>query len=103
MAKRSGGVVRIPDPPKLTFYQMCLFEAFSELSTDRQIGMGEGPIPWSSVVAYAEMYGYCPVTLSYIIRRVDEAYLKLRAPKDKDSGNAAGTSKSNAKARKSRR
>jgi hypothetical protein len=31
--------------------------AFAELSTERQMGMGVGPIPWSAIDRYAERWG----------------------------------------------
>lgn len=37
----------------LDFY----FNAFDELKTERQLGMALGPIPWYSVVRWAEFHG----------------------------------------------
>jgi hypothetical protein len=87
MAKRSGGSVSIPDPPQLTAWEALLYTAFAELSTDRQLGMAEGPIPWSSIRRYAHEYGFDLSDLSDILRRVDGAYLRHQAAKlEKRSG-----------------
>lgn len=57
---------------------MFYWEAFNELSTERQIGMGVGPIPRSAIKAYADEFGiagddYDP--FHRIIRTMDNAYL----------------------------
>lgn len=52
--------------------------AFGALSTDRQLGMDRGPIPWRSIHFYAERYGVSGEDfeqLSSLIRAMDQAYL----------------------------
>ncbi len=44
--------IRIRVAPHLTFH----WSAFSDLSTDRQLGMGLGPIPWTAIERYAARY-----------------------------------------------
>ncbi len=70
-----------PDAPVLNFRQQRLLLAFTELSTDRAVGMSEGPIPWSSVQRYADEYGFCLEDLSDVVRMVDGAYLKYQRTK----------------------
>lgn len=76
MAERTGGQIKAETAPVLTQRQLELYQAFLELSTDRQIGMGEGPIPWSSVVAYADRYFWDADELLYVIRQLDTEYMK---------------------------
>lgn len=63
-------------PPELHDVEVAYWVAFGELSSDRQIGMGQGPIPHSSIANYAlrgsglEVEFFLP-----IIRAMDRAYL----------------------------
>lgn len=53
-------------------------KAFWDLSTCRQVGMGLGPIPWDSMVRYAQFYGLeddVAEAFVYIIRAMDIVYL----------------------------
>lgn len=55
------------------------WEAFNDLSSERQIGMGVGPIPRSAIKAYAEEFdivGDAFDKFYRIIREVDLEYLK---------------------------
>ncbi len=45
--------IRIRVAPHLTFH----WSAFNTLSSDRQSGMGLGPIPWTAIDRYAQRYG----------------------------------------------
>lgn len=61
-------------------------KSFHDLSTERSIGMGLGPIPWSKIVEYADWYGLEPDVIEAfvdIIRTVDVAYLKYNADEQK--------------------
>jgi hypothetical protein len=61
-------------------------EAFRDLSTDREIGMGRGPIPWSAIHLYGERYGLVKDDfdrLVRIIRAMDGAYLSYFAEREK--------------------
>lgn len=65
-----------------------IVEAFWELSSDRQIGFGVGPIPAGSIARYAEMFGYDldeQEQLRRLIRAMDNAYLKSKAEQQKAS------------------
>ena len=81
MAARLGRTVALKEPPSLTIHQQLLYTAFSELGTERQLGMSEGPIPWSSMIRYAEYYGYEPTGFCEVLRRVDYAYLEYQSKK----------------------
>jgi hypothetical protein len=52
-----------------------------DLTTERAIGMTEGPIPWSSIAAYAQTFGYDLDDLNQVMRQLDDAYLKHMAKK----------------------
>lgn len=52
------------------------WNAFRELSTERQIGMGIGPIPWSSINRYAQYHPFVDASvLKEVIRAMDGVYL----------------------------
>jgi hypothetical protein len=64
--------------PWMAFY----IESFFELSTERSVGMGIGPIPWSSIFNYAsahEFIGSDYHTFHSIIRSMDSHYLRMKA------------------------
>ena len=71
-----------PEMPELEPGLMIWWDDFSELSTDRQLGVSAGPIPHSTIAAHtmdwdddeAEMFRVC-------MRRMDAAYLEFD-PKD---------------------
>lgn len=51
--------------------------AFYRLSTERSVGMGVGPIPWSKIIDYGERYGFTGLSLDLfldIIERMDSHY-----------------------------
>lgn len=57
-------------------------QAFWELSTERQIGMGLGPIPASRIKAYAADYGLEPdvaEVFKVVVREMDSVYLSWSA------------------------
>lgn len=63
--------------PPLHDIEYAIWDAFWELSTDRQIGMGSGPIPYSSIARFEQenpgldLGGY----FRSIIRDMDIMYL----------------------------
>lgn len=60
-------------------------QAFENLSSCRQIGMGPGPIPWNAVRDYAIEHQYpYPSDLWYLVRCMDAIYLEWTAKKKKD-------------------
>ena len=53
--------------------------AFFKLSTERHVGMGAGPIPWSKKIAYGQHYGFDGVALEVfcdIVDHMDAHYLR---------------------------
>jgi hypothetical protein len=62
--------------------------AFGDLSTERQIGMGLGPIPRSAILNYATEHGLLGDEIyrfEDIIRSIDSEYLSMiNTVKDKD-------------------
>lgn len=80
--------------PGLDFY----FTAFIELSTERQIGQAEGPIPLSAIREWAKDCGiYSPSEyerLKQLVWSLDTVYLNHRATKIKEeAGKGAGSGK----------
>lgn len=69
--------------PENVFY----FEAFWELSSDRQIGMGLGEIPFSAIDRYAVRYKIVSVDrfdeFRRVMRRMDAEYRSLATSKSK--------------------
>ncbi len=56
--------------------------AFMDLTTERQLGFGEGPIPWSKIEMYADVHrirGSQRESLHYMVREMDLAYLKHKS------------------------
>ena len=63
---------------------MFYLNAFNNLSTCRQIGMGLGPIPWDKIRDYALHVKLSPPIMDMfiqIIRYMDNAYLKEQSKK----------------------
>lgn len=73
--------------PEILPWNSFYWEAFHELSTERQIGMGLGPIPRSCIMAYAaeqDLLGDAAEHFLDIIRRVDVEYLQSANSSSKD-------------------
>lgn len=69
----------IANKPQLAVGLELYWKAFVELSSDRSVSMAEGPIPWSSMNAWAIRHGIFGDDfdrLVLVIRGLDEAYLK---------------------------
>lgn len=77
----------IPDsliPPDLHDVEEYIWDAFWELSTDRQVGMGPGPIPHTSIQRMAgEFSALGGKTFQHLIRAMDVAYLGHKSGKKK--------------------
>lgn len=63
----------VADVPPIPAGCALAWQAFSDLSSDRQIGMAAGPIPWSSVDAWAKRNGIDEP------EEFDELWLLIRA------------------------
>lgn len=75
---------------RVDLFEHLAFEwsAFQSLSTDRQIGMGLGPIPWSSIDRFARRYGFHGDDfdrLCSLIQAMDVAYLDYHGKKKADA------------------
>jgi hypothetical protein len=71
----------ILNKPELSIGLDVYRKAFWDCSTDRNYGMAEGPIPWSSVSKWAERYGYVGEEfdrLWYLIRAMDSVFIEHR-------------------------
>lgn len=81
----------IMDAPELYAGLEAYYEAFIELSTCRDHGMGVGPIPWTAVDRYAERHGFRGDGFFYLlkmVRALDDAFLKHQRQKGKEGANA---------------
>lgn len=73
---------KIANAPELLPGLEMYLTAFNRLSTCRQIGMGLGPIPWTSIGVYAdqeELDEYHRDELYYFIEKLDCAFLEWSA------------------------
>lgn len=64
--------------PQIEPFDYFYMEAFQELSTERQMGMGLGPIPNSKIKEYASDCGFDVLlrdAFIFIIRAMDNAFL----------------------------
>ena len=82
--------------PEILPQHQLYMEAFNELSTERQIGMGVGPIPRSAIRAYAQELGIVGDEFEHfhrIIRLVDNDYLQAaNSSKKPDEANLVDAS-----------
>lgn len=88
-----------PDIGPFIFY----VDAFNELSTCRQSGMGIGKIPFTAIHEYAKIYNIEDFqSFNYLIRVMDNKVIKLSDKKSKDDGNGKQRKVGNAKNKVSR-
>ena len=62
------------------------YDAFNDLGTDRQIGFGHGPIPYSSIINYCdrlELDYEEERDFVYLIRSMDNVFLRYQDKKAK--------------------
>ncbi len=63
-------------PPRLTDGELYIYNDFFDLSTERQIGMGPGPIPASAIERHTAGWPYDAAWMfRHCIREMDRAYL----------------------------
>lgn len=64
-------------------------DAFHEISTDRQIAFGVGPIPAMAIGGYADRNGFASpdsyAELRRVIRAMDAEYLEFQAERRKSA------------------
>ncbi len=80
---------KIANAPTLDAGMDFFISAFFELSTERQLGFGEGPIPISAIHAYSRHYEMTDdeeYEFIDVIRELDAAYLKKQAKKQAKKG-----------------
>lgn len=68
----------VANAPQLLYGLEVYYEAFTELSTCRSIGMAMGPIPWSAINEYAARHGYVDQGFDYLVlmvRALDDTFL----------------------------
>ena len=93
-AVRSGKAVpkKILDAPQLFMGLEIFFLAFLALNDERQVGFGEGPIPWRAMSEWCianEVDEDTVPDVFYHVKQMDAAYLKRSAEKrkrDQDKG-----------------
>ncbi len=76
----------IKNAPELDFTLALYYGAFFDLTTCRTVGMGEGPIPWTSINDYCSRLDLSvdqSDDMFYYIRIMDGVYLDHKAKKDK--------------------
>ena len=77
---------KIANTPELEMGLEYYLEAYLDLSSDKDVGMGEGPIPWSAINAYATRYDIVDEEferLAAMIRTVDSEILNHKQKKHK--------------------
>lgn len=86
-------VGRIAEKPKLPTGLILYYEAFFDLDTERNHGMGLASIPWSAIVYYGQYYGLDVDELIYFIKAIDNAHLERLARESKSGKNTIRPSK----------
>ena len=83
-AGNEKGVAFLSAAPKLEW--PYYYHAFADLSTERQVGMGPGPIPYSAIRALAVEDNLTPSeteTLKQVVRALDNHFLAKQAEKSR--------------------
>jgi hypothetical protein len=80
---------RIAKAPQLWLGLELFYQSFLELNDERQLGYGEGPIPWRAMSEFCtahEIEGEQRDDFFYHIKQLDTAYLKFRTKqREKDA------------------
>ncbi len=74
----------IQNAPELELGLDFFYVAFLELSSCRQIGMEEGPIPWTAIDTYCfrfELESEMRDDMFHFVRSLDNEYLRFRKSK----------------------
>lgn len=77
---------RIKNAPDLICGLELFFAAYQELETERQIGFGLGPIPFTAILKYVEFYQLEKEQaddLIYFVRKLDTHFMIEQAKKAK--------------------
>lgn len=79
-----------PHPPSIIDGFGGWYEDFWQLSTERQIGMGVGPIPQSAINAHTNGWRYDDADMFMeIIRAMDAEYMSLASQNPEERGKQA--------------
>lgn len=76
----------IRDKPKILVGLELYWKAFSDLSSDREIGMGIGPVPWRAIHEWGlrhNIVGDDFERLVLMVRGLDAVYIEKQASKRK--------------------
>ena len=80
----------LENQPELDEHLGFVWRAFSALSSDRQLGMSMGPIPWAAIDRYARRFGIAGLDefeiFAALICAMDAAYLDHAAEKADKGG-----------------
>lgn len=69
-----------------------IYDGFLELTSCRFIGMSEGPIPWTAMNTYCEVFdihGEHKLDFFFLVRSLDNSYLNYQANKQEKKTNLA--------------
>ena len=76
------------DRPELNESLEYVWDAFWTLNSDRPLGIGEGPIPFTSIDRFAQRYGIDNLDdfdeFRSLIHAIDGEYLKFRSEQSKN-------------------
>lgn len=78
----------IANAPELELGMELYYDAFLDLSDDREVGLAPGPIPWSVIRDWGLTYELSPEQMDdlfYYVKAMDKAYLQ-NLPKAKPTG-----------------
>jgi hypothetical protein len=81
---------KVADKPEIIAGLDLYWKAFTDLMSDRDVGMAEGPIPWSAMSEWAtrrRIFGDDFERFVYILRELDSAYMEHRG-KEMKRGNS---------------
>ena len=77
------------EQPEIQPAHLWIWKAFHELTTERDLGFGVGPIPWQRIREYGDREGLDESefeTFREVIRALDTEYLKhANKPRDGDA------------------
>lgn len=76
----------IANAPELLLGLQLYFSGFLDLNDERQIGFGNGPIPWRAMQQYCEVQGIegeQKDDFFFLVKQMDAEYLKHHAEKNK--------------------
>lgn len=86
----------IKNKPQVPVGLEFVWRAFWELSTDRDLGMAEGPIPWTAMNDYAYRYGLMGDDFDYfvlLLKAMDSVYIEKRSDQQKNAMKSKGKGK----------